>query len=231
MKKYLLLALGIAYAPSALAFCDCVQGYVGLAGGVSTFLGDTKVRNEGSQENYISTLGAASGLFGGVIGCQTLIGDTYLAVQGNVFYNSASTTAHRNITPTGFTNYLARVKSDVQYGMDARMGLWFCGVAPYFLAGAEGSRFQLRLTNESDTSFRGIPPGTTLNFSTRSWGPKVGGGVIFPISQCIAFNMEYSYTWFGKIERRLFDAETASFWRHRASLNQSSVLFGINYLF
>jgi opacity protein-like surface antigen len=231
MKKRMLFLLFATSASSAFAFCDCLQGYVGLAGGISALSSDSFTRNLGSFENYKSVVGGTSGLIGGVLGCQTVIGDTYLAVQGNVFYNSTATTSHRNITATGQTNYLVRLKSDVQYGADARVGLWFCGVAPYFLAGAEGGKWQSRLENESETSFRGIPAGATLKYSKRLWGPKVGGGVIFPISTCIAVNMEYSHTWFGKMERRLVDSATGATWRYKHSIAQSSILFGLNYLF
>lgn len=208
------------------------HAYIGITGGVSILEGDYRAHDDTIfGENHRVHAGSTDGLVGGVIGIQTIFSDIFFAIQANALYNSTDRLVRSGTTPLGVVGHSVNLKNNFQYGIDARIGITFCGGAtPYILGGVEGAKWTMELRNDTLTPFRGILPGTT-NISETLWGPKVGAGVTFPISCNISGNIEYSYTWFGRISRDLLDPLTAVNWNHRHEIHQNAFTFGLNYLF
>ena len=219
--------------------CDCCQDfqfYAGITGGISAFSGHFRSSAplpNGSSLAQNASFGGTHGLFGGVLGVQTTVcDDWYVAGQINLLYCSLNRRIGSLTDAAGTPNAIATLKNRFQYGFDGRIGMTTCsGATPYVLGGVESGKFTLQLENQTGTSNAGIPANSRLSNHRTLWGPKVGFGVNFPICCEWVANFEYSYTWFGHIQRRLNDVPTTLNFTHKQNVRQNSVLLGLNYLF
>lgn len=220
------------FQDSCFDFCG-FKPYIGLAGGVAPLSGYFQGQTAATGETHYVTTGGTAGLIGGVYGVQTNWDSFFFAIQANTLYNTTQRTVGKATTTTApaVVNYDVEYRNHFQWGIDARLGWTLCGINPYVLGGFESGSWRLALSNNSTLSNLGIPAGSTVNTSKTLWGGKVGAGVTFPILGCLWANMEYSYTWFGRVSTTLTDAITGFSWNHRAEVRQNSILFGVNYLF
>jgi opacity protein-like surface antigen len=102
-------------------------------------------------------------------------------------------------------------------------------VTPYLLGGFESGHWSLILNNNSGSDNRGIAANSIVSLGKTLMGGKVGGGVTFPITCQLSANVEYSYTWFGSIDRDL--TAGGQTWNHSTNVRQGSFLVGLNYSF
>lgn len=236
MKKMFSILSCMAFASAAYAFdcfdaCGCdFHPYVGIAGGVAVPTGHYRALLPATGDADHAHFGNTNGLIGGVAGVQTGFGSNWFAAaQFNFLYDTADFSPRRSTDDTGALNHV-HLKNSFQWGFDVRLGWSLCNVSPYVLGGFEAARWTISLRNDSAISALGIPANSSLHFHKTLYGPKVGGGVTFPICGCLSANMEYSYTWFGHFRRTLTD-DLGFEWQHRKHIHQNTVLFGINYLF
>ncbi len=235
MKKLIfsLLALLNCALVRGDTFCLCgynIQPYIGIQGGVNPLSG--RYRVEDATEKHTTKMGTTSGLLGATLGAYTYFSDrVFFGIQGNALYNSLHNNVITDTNAVGISNHIVTLTNHFQWGFDARLGYAICSATPYILAGIEISNWTMLLKNGSDVTTFGVPPGSELRFSKTLSGPKVGGGVTFPIACCINANFEYSYTWFGNIDAELIDPLTTADFRYKTRVQQSSFLIGVNYLF
>ncbi|MDR3625057.1 MAG: hypothetical protein P4L16_07970 [Chlamydiales bacterium] len=226
-----LIAIFIASSSCANNFCyQRVNAYVGIVGGANSPSGKYRAFDRISGETHRATLGGLEALGGGVVGVQTYSDNFFIAVQGNLLYNSASRTLTHDTDTSGIANHTANLKNDFQWGADLRLGYAICQVTPYILGGFATGHWSLRLENNSGTSNFGIPANSVFSLGKSLWGPKVGGGITFSVDSYMV-NFEYSYTWFGSINRDLTDSLSDHTWNHHQSIQQGAFLVGINWLF
>lgn len=209
-----------------------IHFYLGVNGGCESLDGRYLALNPVIGETHFATIGNKSGFIGGVLGAQTyLCQNFFIALQGNALYNTLDAQVRKSTNTFGVPNHVVKVKNSLQYGLDARLGFRFCEITPYILGGFEAGKWTMTLANESTAYVRGIPPYSRLSFSKTLWGPKVGIGLSFPIYCSLIANLEYSYTWFGRVSAELVDIPTAVLWHHRERIDQNSFTAGLNYLF
>lgn len=240
LKKVIFsLLLSQSFICSSYGFLNncSFDSYVGIVAGPGILSGDYEaddVLTTGS-EDIGNRLGGTSGLVGGVLGIQTYFCDYYFAaLQGNALYNCLDKEERFDTftfgTPPVTGGGSIHIKNHFQGGLDGRLGLSICQTTPYFLFGFEAGRFEMDLVNLSAAPFRGIPANSTIEVKKWLCGPKVGGGVVFPLTECLMFNFEYSYARFNELRKVLVDATTGT-WTHNSNIRQHSVLWGLNYLF
>ena len=227
LKKILLSALLFVGAAGAelrgdlFGGLDDIQFYVGATGGVSVF--DANHRAHASRHRHFAQIGGTNGLVGGVVGAQKVFcNDIFVGIQANALYNTFDRSVHR-FHAEGRRHH-NHVRNNFQYGIDGRLGMNFCGTVLYVLGGVEAGDFRF--------DFRHVRSGgdhSTFHRSRTLWGPKVGAGITFPLTCSLNFNMEYSYTWFGNSHGRF--NHDGLYWRHRHTINQNAIQFGVNYLF
>lgn len=215
--------------------CNCCgqnfNFYIGAVGGV-THPGNSYKLSDSIGNSDRVTFGGVTGIGGGVFGVQTYCCNWLLAGQINVLGNSHNKT----LTDLGslLGHFKADLKNNFQWGGDVRIGYRFCSATPYVLGGFEGGRWDLKLRNLSTVSSFGVAAGGSVHHKKFLYGGKVGGGVMFPVfCSCLMFNMEYSYTWFGKLKRTFTDSTqtTPLSGTHCASIQQGMFLVGLNWLF
>jgi opacity protein-like surface antigen len=233
MRKYIFFLLALTLASTGLQanFIDCYRSYIGITGGAAVFGRESRATAPGRL--HFSHLGGTEGLVGAVFGAQAYFcRDIFGALQFNTLYNTTNRVIRNDVNVAHDRRHGVAIRNHFQWGFDGRIGWRICGYTnPYFLAGFESARWQLRLFNDSPHITEGIPAFSRVIRRRTLVAPKVGFGVTFPLSCCIAFNFEYSYTWFGKVSKSLFDSATGVTWNHRIRIDQNSILFGLNYLF
>lgn len=211
----------------------CIRPYIGIIGGVAPLAGTykaTEVTPSGSLDS--ASLGGTEGLVGGVYGVQIhYCKHGFFALQANTLYNTTNQTVSVNKSAEGIVNAEALIKNHFQWGGDARFGFRVRSANPYILGGFESGRWEMKLKNDSDGYERALAPYSTESRSKTLWGGKVGAGVTFPLFNCLWANMEYSYTWFGHIKTVYENPTNGNIWTHKVSIQQNSLLFGLNYLF
>lgn len=234
-----------------------VQFYIGIVGGMSALNGEYRakmtlpeVSPETGIPHHIASVGESNTMVGGVAGASFSFcdDDFFIALQANGLYNSLHKTVRSGTDEIGRLNHAVHIKNNFEYGIDVRFGANFCNAMPYLLAGIEAGEFQVKWLNNTLTPFLGIPAATQevrngITVTTPGlvkhkkvlWGPKAGIGITFPVTRDLAFNLEYSYIWFGSINKELVILNEAKnpvqTWNHKFRIHQNTILIGLNYLF
>lgn len=231
----LLVGLSFLMQEKVVANLDSFQPYVGITGGVSALNARYRALNAAAGDRHFATGADTDALLGVVLGAQTSFCNQFsFALQANGLYNDLKKTIRSSTSSTGIPNHVVDVKNHFQWGVDARLGWNICHVAPYIIAGFEAGKWRLGLSNQSTVINRGIPALSSLHFSKTLWGPKAGLGVTFPILCNLFANIEYTYTWYGKIHTDLIIPATTTAavdWNHEIKIRQNAFTIGLNYFF
>lgn len=234
VKKILATLLLVCASPALHAY----DAYIGGALGIASFDGSYRALDGATGERHYARNGGLSFLGGGQIGVEEwfdncwsdcgcgYLGDFYAALELNFLYNSYSRTIRTDTDGTGVLNSGLRLKNDFIFGVDLKWGTRFCSATPYIVTGYTLGVWDFRLLNDSGTTTTGIPSGGDRHQRTKS-GFKLGAGVRYDVCECVFWDLQYSYTWFGNLHRN-FETNT---WRHRIDLNQQRVVFGFNWTF
>ncbi len=238
LKKFLTTLLMVCASPAVFA-CDA---YIGGALGIGSLDNSYRVHNLNSEERHYVRGGGLSFLGGGQIGVEDwfdncwcrcgYLDELYAALELNFLYNSQNRVIRSDTDTTGVLNAGLRVKQDFLFGIDLKWGARFCSATPYIVTGYSLGVWESKLLNFSGTDNLGFSGHRTRN-KTRS-GFKLGTGVRYDVCDCVFFDMQYSYTWFGKEHRQFTQAGTgpgAGTWKHELELNQQRVIFGFNWIF
>jgi opacity protein-like surface antigen len=234
-KKISLVLFALVMLPLLAVAGDGFRPYIGFTGGIGAQSGYYRAYDTASKDVHYATIGKTTGLAGGVLGAQLDLSDHFFfAIQGNALWHSLdSKTVLRSNSPTvlGTFNHIVHIKNSFQFGADLRLGMRAKKAIAYILAGGEAGRWHMAMFNSAAIASQGVSAFSRVTTSDMRVGPKVGGGVTFPLWEGWFANMEYSYTWFGSLNKTLTDSLTGHEWRHRENIRQNTTLFGINYLF
>ncbi|CAM2953028.1 outer membrane protein [Legionella worsleiensis] len=240
LKKLSFSALAMASAVSFAGTMGPVvqdSGYsffIGGAAGIGMLQGDYTGYNPVNTDTHYASLGDNSFIGGGLLGIQTVLANNvYLALVGNVLYNSQDSVQRSSTGPSTnpVRNHDVTVSNDFQYGGNIRLGMKMGNATPYILGGVEAGKWELGLGNISSTWNRGIAPLSGINYSKTLTGGQAGAGILVALNNNWNMGMEYAHTWFGDVNVDLIDGVTAFRWNHKADIQQDQVLFSLNYIF
>ena len=132
----------------------CLSPYVGVAGGVAATTVRERVHDSLFGSRFNNHAGQTSGLIGGVVGVQTFLCDNiFVAVQGNALYHAQG--RHEHCVRDGITGFAfhTHLRNHFQWGIDARLGMSFCGATPYILGGFELAHWKFKFNNDNIVEF------------------------------------------------------------------------------
>jgi hypothetical protein len=203
--------------------------YIGVQGGPASYNGRYTAQEGVNTVAFES--GSTSGIIGGCIGVDGRFGLGYLALEGNVYYDTLDQMIGLLTSATGIPNHIIKIKNPLLGGGLAKLGFFAEDVAIYVLGGVTAGRWYFGLENDSAISWtRGIAPQNSMFFSKNMAGAKVGGGVRFPFFyDWIHFDVQYSYNWYGECPLPpLRDLQTNLVWNHTFRNEQHMFLFSLN---
>lgn len=203
--------------------------FIGATGGIGMYDGTYRALNAVVNDEHFSQNGGDSFIGGGLVGVDTKWNNWYIALVGNVLYNSLSETVRSSTNGVGVGNHVVGIQNDFQYGGDVRLGTNIWNATPYLLGGVEAGKWDMTLTNNSLVSNRGIPALSSTTFSDDLVGPKAGLGVMLAATDTLNVGIEYSHTWFGTINRTLVDSVTGVSWNHRTKVQQNQAMLSAVY--
>lgn len=211
---------------------DCEKScsiYVGVQGGPASYNGRYTAQEGVNTVAFES--GSTSGIIGGCIGVDGRIGSGYLAIEGNVYYDTLDHMIGLLTSATGIPNHIIKIKNPLLGSGIAKLGFYAGDVAVYALGGVTAGRWYFGLENDSAINWtRGIAPQNSMFFSKNMMGAKVGGGVRFPFFyDWLDFDVQYSYNWYGECPLPpLRDLQTNLIWNHTFRNDQHLFLFSLN---
>ena len=225
-KTILVSAFLAGISPIALA----AHFYVGGTAGVGLLNGTYKTSNTLGQINA-STSGGNSLLVGALAGVDnTFENYFYTAFEINALYDAYAKKISNNTDVIGGSTQAVTVKNNFLYGASAKFGRDYTNFIPYVLAGVEAGQWTMNLTNAAGRKYHGIAGGSSTDYTNTLWGPKIGIGIRFRLTQNLSADFQYAATWFGSVSTTLVDPITGP-WNHKTTIQQESALLALTYSF